>query len=286
MPAPTRAVDPAALIAADAAPADAGASPAALSDDDIHARLIEAIVDQRLLPGTKLIEDKLGQAFGVSRTRIRQVLIRLAQEQVVLLQPNKGASVAQPSVGESREVFEARRVIEAVLVQHFAAQATTADLQALADCIAAEEQARLAGDKAMALRQSGRFHLLLADAAAHRTFATFLRKLVSRTSLILMSYGPEPGAGRAADALLAATTAAASAPKPQRWVQACRCDEHRGLLTALKAAVKARGGKGGKLGKAEATAHATAHAVALMTEHLQHVEAALRLDAAPEASQA
>jgi DNA-binding GntR family transcriptional regulator len=288
MPAPTRAVDPAALIAADAAPADASATPAALSDDDIHARLIEAIVDQRLLPGTKLIEDKLGQAFGVSRTRIRQVLIRLAQEQVVLLQPNKGASVAQPSVAESREVFEARRVIEAVLVQHFATQATTADLQALADCIEAEEQARLVGDKAMALRQSGRFHLLLADAAAHRTFSTFLRKLVSRTSLILMSYGPEPGAQDAAQQLLTAATA--SSPKPQRWVQACRCDEHRGLLTALKAAVKARGGKGGKGGKArsstaltDAAQQATAHAVALMTEHLQHVEAALRLDDAPQA---
>ncbi len=276
MPAPARAVDPQALVAPDAPAVAADAPP--LSDDDIHARLIEAIVDQRLLPGTKLIEDKLGQAFGVSRTRIRQVLIRLAQEQVVLLQPNKGASVAQPSVAESREVFEARRVIEAVLVQHFAAQASTADLQALADCIEAEEQARLVGDKAMALRQSGRFHLLLADAAAHRTFATFLRKLVSRTSLILMSYAPEPGAGQALDPLLAAT---ASAPKPQRWVQACRCDEHRGLLTALKAAVKARGGK--SAAKADAAQQATAHAVALMTQHLQHVEGALRLDAAPPA---
>ena len=69
-----------------------------LSDEDIHQRMIEAIVDQRLLPGTKLVEDKLGQAFGVSRTRIRQVLIRLAQEQVVTILPNKGASVAQPSV--------------------------------------------------------------------------------------------------------------------------------------------------------------------------------------------
>jgi DNA-binding GntR family transcriptional regulator len=42
----------------------------------------------------------------------------------------------------------------------------------------------------MALRLSGRFHLLLAEAAGHATFARFLRELVSRTSLILMSYGP------------------------------------------------------------------------------------------------
>jgi DNA-binding GntR family transcriptional regulator len=264
MPASARAVDPAALVAEPAAGAEAGGSAAPLSDDDIHARLIEAIVDQRLLPGTKLIEDKLGQAFGVSRTRIRQVLIRLAQEQVVVIQPNKGASVAQPSVDESREVFEARRVIEAVLVQHFVARATPADLQALAACIEAEEAARLVGDTAMALRQSGHFHLLLADATGHHTFAAFLRKLVSRTSLILMSHGRDRVAGLQPGLLDVAKGAAA----PRRWVQACRCDEHRGLLTALKTAVKARGGQ---------ASVPVQQAVALMTDHLLLIESGLRL---------
>ena len=239
-----------------------------LSDDDIHARLIEAIVDQRLIPGTKLIEDKLGQAFGVSRTRIRQVLIRLAQEQVVVLQPNKGASVAEPSVAESREVFEARRVIEAALVRHFAEHAHAADLQELAACIEAEEAARLQGDTAMALRQSGRFHLLLADAAGHQTFAGFLHKLVSRTSLILMAHGPQTRATSAPLALLPTPGATAS----RRWSQACRCDEHRGLLTALKSAVQARGRSRVK-GDA-----AIELAVARMTEHLLHLEAGLQLD--------
>jgi len=264
MPASARAVDPAALVAEPAPGAEAGGRAAPLSDDDIHARLIEAIVDQRLLPGTKLIEDKLGQAFGVSRTRIRQVLIRLAQEQVVVIQPNKGASVAQPSVDESREVFEARRVIEAVLVQHFVARATPADLQALAACIEAEEAARLVGDTAMALRQSGHFHLLLADATGHHTFAAFLRKLVSRTSLILMSHGRDRVAGLQPGLLDVAKGAAA----PRRWVQACRCDEHRGLLTALKTAVKARGGQ---------ASVPVQQAVALMTDHLLLIESGLRL---------
>ncbi len=227
-----------------------------LSDDDIHQRLIEAIIDQRLPPGTRLGEDKLGQAFGVSRTRIRQVLIRLAQEQVVTLQPNKGASVAEPTVDEAREVFEARCVIEALLVQRFVARGAgpqaaqlEADLQALADCIEAEEAARQGGDHAMALRHSGNFHLLLADASGHHTFAGFLRKLVSRTSLILMSYAPvslSRPVGQAA---------------PVRWVQACRCDEHRGLLDALR--------------QASTDARATPKAVALMTEHLAHIEAGL-----------
>lgn len=227
------------------------APPPTLSDEDIHRKLIEAIVDQRLLPGTKLVEDKLGQLFGVSRTRIRQVLIRLAQEQVVTILPNKGASIAEPSVAEAREVFEARSVIEAVLVKRFIERARPADLKLLAACIDAEEAARKAGDHAMALRHSGQFHLLLAEVAGHKTFEAFLRKLVSRTSLILMSYAPverhrpQPQPQRA----------------PARWVQACRCDEHRALLTALRSAVK---------GKTPAD-----ESVALMTSHLAHIEAGL-----------
>jgi DNA-binding GntR family transcriptional regulator len=227
-----------------------------ITDDDIHQRLIEAIVDQRLLPGTKLVEDKLGQAFGVSRTRIRQVLIRLAQEQVVTIWPNRGASVAEPTVDEAREVFEARSVIEAVLVRRFVGRAKAADLKALATCIDQEEAARQAGDHAMALRHSGQFHLLLAQAAGHGTFEHFLRKLVSRTSLILMSYAPVER-----HRVLGRAVAASAAAEPVRWVQACRCDEHRALLTTLRSAIK---------GKATAD-----EAVALMTSHLAHIEAGL-----------
>jgi DNA-binding GntR family transcriptional regulator len=117
-----------------------------VSDEEIYQGLIQAIVDQRLLPGTKLVEDKLGQVFGVSRTRIRQVLIRLAQEQIVTLQPNKGASIVEPSVEEAREVFEARNVVEAVLVRRFMTQQPAAvqkrTLAALTECIEAEEAAR------------------------------------------------------------------------------------------------------------------------------------------------
>lgn len=221
------------------------------SDDEIHQRLIDAIVDQRLLPGTKLVEDKLGQAFGVSRTRIRQVLIRLAQEQVVTLQPNKGASIAEPGVQEAREVFEARRVVEAVLVRHFIERAQPADLRALAACIDAEEAARKAGDVSTALRQSGRFHLLLAEATGHRTFDAFLRKLVSRTSLILMSFAP------------------GSTGAPTGLRGGCRCEDHRGLLTAL------RGARSGKM--------AVDTAVQRMTEHLDHLEAGLCFEASPAA---
>ena len=45
----------------------------AVSDADIYDRIVSAILDHHLPPGTKLVEDKLATAFGVSRTRIRPV---------------------------------------------------------------------------------------------------------------------------------------------------------------------------------------------------------------------
>lgn len=186
-----------------------------LTDSEMYERVISAILDHRLPPGTKLVEDKLAGAFGVSRTRIRPVLVRLANEQVVTLIPNRGATVAQPTEQEAREVFEVRRLIEPTLVELFIAKASEADMQQLKRCIDDEEAARLAGDMHRAIRLSGDFHLQIAERAGHQTLGRILRELTSRTSLILMTYSTSHKDSRDEAA-------------------ACGCREHRKLLDAIR----------------------------------------------------
>ncbi|MFT3666381.1 GntR family transcriptional regulator [Piscinibacter sp.] len=192
----------------------ANAAPAP-SDADIYERVVGAILDHRLTPGTKLVEDRLAGAFGVSRTRIRPVLVRLASEQVVTLTPNRGASIARPTEQEAREVFGARRLIEPTLVALYIERATQADLRRLTQCIDGEEAARHAGDMRRSIRLSGDFHLQIAAVAGHRTLGRILRELVSRTSLVLMAYSPAPARERAE-------------------ANACGCREHRTLLAAIR----------------------------------------------------
>lgn len=211
-----------------------------LSENEIYERMVASILDHRLPPGTKLIEDRLATAFGVSRTRIRPVLIRLANEQIVVLTPNRGASVAQPTEKEAHEVFQVRRMIEPALVRCFIESASTADIATLTDCIAAEESARASGDMRRAIRLAGDFHLHIANAAGHQTLGRILRELVSRTSLILMTYGNNR-----------------SMAKPD--LTACGCREHRALLDAIR------------LGDAREAAR-------LLSEHLEHLEAQLQFD--------
>lgn len=186
-----------------------------LSDDAMYQRMVSAILDHRLPPGTKLVEDQLAAAFGVSRTRVRPVLLRLANEQVVTLRPHRGASIARPTPQEALEVFEARRLLEPRLVELFIAQASASDIAALRACIADEETARGKGDMRRAIRLSGDFHLRIAQAAGQQTLARILRELVSRTSLILMSYSP-------------------SHAKERERATVCGCREHRALIDAIR----------------------------------------------------
>lgn len=212
-----------------------------LTENDIYERMVEAILDHRLPPGTKLIEDRLATAFGVSRTRIRPVLVRLANEQIVLLTPNRGATVAQPTEREAREVFQVRQMIESTLIECFIARATAEDMDTLTDCIAAEEVARNRGDLRRAIRLSGDFHLHIAHAANHQTLGRILRELVSRTSLILMTY-----------------SASHLQTRPDA-VTSCGCQAHRALLDAIRL-------------------RDSREATSLMRDHLQHLEAQLVFD--------
>ena len=66
-----------------------------LTENEIYERMVASILDHRLPPGTKLVEDRLASAFGVSRTRIRPVLVRLANEQVLTL--TTAFSLPQPA---------------------------------------------------------------------------------------------------------------------------------------------------------------------------------------------
>lgn len=188
--------------------------PVVLTENDIYERMVATILDHRLPPGTKLIEDRLATAFGVSRTRIRPVLVRLANEQIVTLTPNRGATVAQPTEAEAREVFEVRRMIEPTLIARFIAMASADDIVVLSQCITQEEEARQAGDMRRTVRLSGDFHLHIANTAQHQTLGRILRELVSRTSLILMTYGTNV--------------------HPQSDASRCGCQEHRALLDAIR----------------------------------------------------
>ena len=94
-----------ALLTATATAATPRPVPAGATDR-IVASITNAIIERRLMPGTKLAEQKIADIFAVSRTLVRQALNQLSRDRLVTLSPARGAFVAMPSVDEARQVFE------------------------------------------------------------------------------------------------------------------------------------------------------------------------------------
>ncbi|WP_417261332.1 GntR family transcriptional regulator [Celeribacter sp.] len=147
-----------------------------------------AIHEHRLSPGMKLSEDEVGEIYGVSRTVVRAALQELAHDRLVELKRNRGAFVAQPSVKEAREVFEARSLLEPRTAKSAAERTTPEDIKILQKHIDEEHAALHAGDTGRALHLSGMFHVEIARIADQSTVAEFIAQLVSRSSLIIALY--------------------------------------------------------------------------------------------------
>ncbi|MGP6089287.1 GntR family transcriptional regulator [Antarctobacter jejuensis] len=158
------------------------------SSETVAADLEHAIHEHRLPPGTKLGEDELAEAYGISRTIVRAALLALSHRRLVELKRNRGAFVAQPSVREAREVFEARALLEPRTAHSAAERITQADLALLHENIEQEHAALDAGENGRALFLSGQFHLEIARIADQTTIQSFISELISRSSLIIALY--------------------------------------------------------------------------------------------------
>jgi len=157
-------------------------------DEHVYQRVFDAILEQRLEPGTKLNEEELAKIFSVSRTVIRKALGRLKHDGVVVGRKNKGTTLASVTPEDARSVFEARRVTEAAIVRLACRKITSQDAESLRVLIDQEHAAQSAGDNGKALRLSGEFHFKIAEIAGNPPLANFARNLVSRISLIVAQF--------------------------------------------------------------------------------------------------
>ena len=147
-----------------------------------------AIVERRLMPGTKLAEQKIADVFKVSRTLVRQALMQLSRDKLITLEPARGARVAEPSVDEARQVFEARNMLEAAMIKRAATELTPAHIAELRAHLQAESLAVKRTDVPGRTRLLADFHVVIARMLGNEVLADRLGDLVSRCSLIALMY--------------------------------------------------------------------------------------------------
>jgi DNA-binding GntR family transcriptional regulator len=167
-----------------------GTEPQALtgSTQRIVDAITTAIVERRLMPGTKLGEQQIADLFKVSRTVVRQALNQLSRDRLITLEPARGAFVSQPSVEEARQVFEVRKLIESQMARQLCAVASDAQIAQLRAHLAVEASAVSRVDVAGRTRLLADFHVVLARLLGNDVLAELLADLLARCSLIALMY--------------------------------------------------------------------------------------------------
>lgn len=158
------------------------------SEQVIRTRLLQAIFEQRMPPGARLTEEALAATFDVSRTTIRQVIARLAQDGILIKLPSGATHVASPTRREAQQLLVVRRMIEPEIVKMLAANAANLSFTELSEHLSAEDRARQDGDRGTLVRLTGEFHLHLAYLTGNEVLIRLMTELQALVCLAILLY--------------------------------------------------------------------------------------------------
>jgi DNA-binding GntR family transcriptional regulator len=118
--------------------------------DRVYERMREALIDQVFAPGEALREATLTELYGVSKTPIREALVRLQQDGLVEIAAYRGARASSYSSADLTEIFEAREILEVECVRRAALLEGSDTADRLAATVASAEGAVARGELAEA----------------------------------------------------------------------------------------------------------------------------------------
>ena len=170
--------------------------------------LRRAIVDGRLRPGQRVLQEDIAEGLGVSVAPVREALRVLEQEGQVTYRPRRGYFVTELRVADVEEIYELRRVLEERAVSHvlpsLAADALDRITRAAKDCV----DAARAGDVAAELEANRRFHFAMFESPDQVHAMRLIRLLWESTEAYRAMYYNSPQerrhAARAHDRIIAA----------------------------------------------------------------------------------
>src|SRR3954452_19637725 len=133
----------------------------------IQAILRERIVGMQVPPGAPVSEKEIAEAYGVSRTPVREAVLRLAEERLVDIYPQYGTFVSRISLETLKDAMVIREALERVAVREAAAKATTDDIAALRKILDRQRASDKAGDLAAFHAADEDFHQAISAVSGH-----------------------------------------------------------------------------------------------------------------------
>ena len=167
-------------------------SEAAMTGATVYQRLRQEILSCRLRPGVQVRERQIADRYGVSKSPVRDALIKLQEQNLVEVMPRKGYRVARISLADARELYEMRMIYERESISRlveFADDETLAGLDAF-------RKAPLDGPLDDWIAYNRRFHSYLAQNCGNSRLARSAVEVIEqfdRLSFMSVSSGKELG---------------------------------------------------------------------------------------------
>lgn len=180
--------------------------------DQVYAVVRERILSGELPAGSRLRQISLSEELGVSRTPLREALRRLSTEGLVVMEANRGATVATHHLDDMLHAWRARLVLEPPAARLAADVRVPAALERMRRSV--ERQSRVADDVPESFAVNREFHLALVAASGNPHLEQFERMLW------MTRIGAPIFAGQASD----------HPGDVRRWVE-----EHQAILEAVEA---------------------------------------------------
>jgi DNA-binding GntR family transcriptional regulator len=154
----------------------------------VYEQLRNAIVNLELPPGSPLDEVRLSQQFALSRTPIREALVRLVADGLVVTLPNRSTVVAPIDFEKLPVYFEALALMYRVTTRAAALRRTPAHLKAIRAAQAAYVEAVQRNDAVGMISTNRDFHLAIADAGGNAYFTRWFSRLLDEGRRLLRLY--------------------------------------------------------------------------------------------------
>lgn len=154
----------------------------------VSGQLRKRIAAGDLAPGSKLAEEALREALGVSRNTLREAFAALHAEHVVTRIPNRGVFVAHPSADDIREIYRVRRFVEPAALL-WSPHAATTELAAIVT--EAREAARRGNISGMATANQ-KFHRSLVARTGSERLNTLMDQVLAEMRLVFYAMAADP----------------------------------------------------------------------------------------------
>ena len=194
--------------------------------EEVAESLRQRIFNRELAPGSWIDELKIAEAFGISRTPLREALKVLAAEGLVTMKVRRGAYVTEVSEQDLAEVYHLLSLLESDAAGSVAAKASAAELHELQalhqqlEAAAAPEQQ----DREQFFRVNEQFHMRLLDIADNRWSRQMVVDL--RKVMKLNRHNSLLKAGRIAESLAEHRRIMAALVQRDARAAAARMQEH------------------------------------------------------------